>query len=395
MDGNELNETTEQKKAARMSDLIFKHRMYLVVRALIMVAIVGILLSVFWVQQKRHVYTDYEVKESFVRNGSSSSTMVLLADKILSYNHDGANCMDTQGKLLWNQAFEMQDPILALGDKTAAIGDYDGNKIYVMNTSGPVGSIATNLPIKAISVSDTGVVATVLDDGSITWIYLYDAKGNVIAYFKTTISQSGYPSAVSISPDGKLVMVSYLQAVGNQIKSGVAFFNFGEVGKNEIDNYVSGYDYTNTLVPFVRFMTNSLAFAVADNRLMFYEGSQKPLSKAEVLLDAEVQSVFYDSGHVALITYDPSGRGKYLLTVYNSDGTVALKKVFDLDYKNILVKGENVYIYTESQCLIYSLSGIEKYAGTFQLDIGMIIPGGNISAMTIVGKNTIAEVRLR
>ena len=395
MDENEFQLTTEQKRSTRMADLIFKHRMFLVIRVLVMIAIVAVLVSVFWVQQKKHVFTDYEVKNSYMRTGSSSSTTVLLEDCILSYNHDGANCMDAQGKILWNQAFEMQNPILAQCEKTIAIGDYDGNKIYVAGTSGPIGSIVTNLPIKSIAVSETGVVAAVLDDHTITWIYLFDSKGKVIAYFKTTISQSGYPIAVSISPNGTLVMVSYLQAVGNQIKSGVAFFNFGEVGKNEIDNYVSGYDYTNTLVPYVQFMTNSLAFAVADNRLMFYTGEQKPVSKAEVLLDAEVQSVFYDSQHVALVTYDPTGTGKYLMTVYNSDGSVALKKVFDLDYKNILLNGDNIYVYTESQCLIYSLSGIEKFAGTLNLDISMIIPGRYVSSMTVVGVNTIAEVRLR
>jgi hypothetical protein len=55
-------------------------------------------------------------------------------------------------------------------------------------------------------------VAAVLDDSTVTAIYLYSVAGEQLAYFKTTMSKSGYPVAIAISDDGKQIAVSYLKA---------------------------------------------------------------------------------------------------------------------------------------------------------------------------------------
>ena len=70
---------------------------------------------------------------------------------------------------------------------------------------------------------------------------------------------------------------------------------------------MSGYD-DQAVVPYVEFMTSGLAFAVADDRIMFYEGNQKPVSKSETLLEDEVQAVYHNEDYVALIFYDEIGR---------------------------------------------------------------------------------------
>ena len=263
-----------------------------------------------------------------------------------------------------------------------------------MNASAPIGEITTNLPIRYIDVSNDGVVAATLDDGDVTWIYLYNAKGETIAYFKTSMNQSGYPLSVSISPNGNLVCVAYTLADTGRLKSSVAFFNFGEVGKNTQDHYMSGYDYDSAVVPYTGFMTSDVAFAVADNRLMFYEGGQKPVSKSEVLLDYEIQSVYYNESAVALISYDTTGEHKYRVQVYEPSGKLQMEQGFDVEYKNILLYKDNLYIYGDAELAIYNTSGVEKYAGTLEQDISMVIPSNTISRFSIVGKESIAQIQL-
>ena len=48
-----------------------------------------------------------------------------------------------------------------------------------MNSENILGTISTNMPIKNVAVSESGIVASVQEDGSTTWIYVYDTKGNV------------------------------------------------------------------------------------------------------------------------------------------------------------------------------------------------------------------------
>ena len=59
------------------------------------------------------------------------------------------------------------------------------------------------------------------------------------------------------------------------MSSSIGFYNFSSVGQNYTDNLVGGYGYTDAVVPLLDFMGNDTVFAVADNRLMFYQGKQK------------------------------------------------------------------------------------------------------------------------
>ena len=145
-----------------------------------------------------------------------------------------------------------------------------------MNSTGQLGTINTNLPIREICVSESGVVAAVLDDSDVTRIFLYNGNENTetsIVDFKATMDKSGYPVSISLSPSGRLMAISYLYVDSGDMKTSIAFFNFGEVGKNQSGNYMSGYDYLDTIVPYVQFMTDSNAFGISDDRIVFFGGS--------------------------------------------------------------------------------------------------------------------------
>ncbi len=382
-------------KRETYSDRIVKHRLHLAARALIVIAILAAVVLIVWYQQKTRIYTSYTVTGEYTRETTSSATTTNLGDRILTYSNDGASCFDVEGNAIWNVTYEMQNPILAKCGSTAAIGNYDGSKIYVCDTTGSIGEISTTMPIRDLAVSEKGVVAAVLDGTDITWIYLYNTDGETIAYFKTTMSQSGYPFSISISPNSRLVAVSYLEASSAKLSGGIAFYNFGDVGQNEVDNYMSGYDYSETMIPLVRFLNSEEAFAVGDSRLMFYYGAQKPVSRTEILLDSEIRSVYYSDSRVAIVTYDKTGEHDYLLSVYDSAGNMELTQGFDLDYKDIVLSGDLIYIYSDSQLMILNTAGVEKYAGTLSSEISLVIPGKNVAKMTIVSSNTISQLELQ
>ena len=134
-----------------------------------------------------------------------------------------------------------------------ALGDYNGREIYVCDKNGIRGTVNTNLPIRSLSVAENGVVAAVLDDSSVTRINVYNGNSNTdeaIVHAKVSMDKSGYPISVCMSPNGRIMMVSYFFMDSGSMKSSIAFYNFGEVGENQTDNYVSGYDYLNTVVPY-------------------------------------------------------------------------------------------------------------------------------------------------
>lgn len=387
-------EKPESRKREHYSDKIVKHRLHRLYQGSLVIVAIAAVVAAVWITQKNRVYTEYTITESYDRKVANNAKTIALGNHILTYSNDGASCFDIKGKAIWNETFEMQDPIVATCNNTIAFGDYNGRKIYVMNSQGILGEVTTNMPIRALAVAENGVVAAVLDDSDITWIYLYNSKREAAVRFKTTMSQFGYPIDISLSPNSNLAMVSFLAEDAGAVKSSVAFYNFGEVGQNEVDNFMGGYDY-QAVVPYVSFMTSELAFAVADDRLAFYEGGQKPVSKSEKLLEDEIRAVYHNETYVALVSYDTTGSHKYVVNVYDSTGKNYLSQGFDVEYRNVILKNESIYIYGESECCIYNLSGVEKFNGALDRNISLLIPGDTISKFTLVSQEAIDAVELK
>jgi len=99
---------------------------------------------------------------------------------------------------------------------------------------------------------------------------------------------------------------------------------------------------------------------------MFFEGAKKPVSSADILLNEEIQGVYYCNTHVGLLFYDQSGEHKYRLDIYDASGNKKLSYGFDMDFKDILIRNDQVMIYNEAQCIVVGLNGNEKYTGTFE-----------------------------
>ena len=365
---------------------------YRMMLAIILIAAIG---AATYIQWKNKVYTEILVVASTEISITQDANLMPFDGYLLNYSKDGAGCMDTKGNAVWNQTFEMQNPIVDICQNVVAIGDYNGRTIYVMNTSGPMGSITTNRPIRNLCVASNGVVAVVLDDTDVTLIYLYDSQGNELVHFRTTMKESGYPVSVSISPSGELVCVSYLFVDSGQMKSSVAFYNFGAVGQNSTDNYVSGYDYLNTIVPFTRFLDNKSVFAVSDDRIMFYSGSQKPVSAAENLLNEDVQSIYYGEEYVGLVFNSTESSNRYRLDVYHKSGELAQQIEFDIEYSDILFHEDQIIIYNETECCIYNINGLEKYAGKFNKSVRTLIPLKTSYSYMMVTPDSIDTIELK
>ncbi len=362
------------------------------VLVLILIAAIAVVLNIQW---KNKVYTESVVTSSIETATQQNAKLLPFSGYILSYSKDGANCIDAKGTAVWNETFEMQNPMIDVCQNVAAIGDYNGRSIYVMNTSGLMGQITTNKPLRDFCVSANGVVAAVLDDADVTLIYLYDTQGQELVHFRTTMQESGYPFGVSISPDGKLVCVSYLFVDSGEMKSSVAFYNFGEVGQNNTDNYVSGYDYLDVVVGYTRFLDAKTAFAVSDDRIMFFAGAQKPVSIAECLLGEDVQKIYYSDNYVGLVFISTDSSNRYRLDVYNKSGQLTSSIDFDIEYSDIVFTQEQIVIYNESECRIYSMSGVQKYGGMFDKAVYTLIPTSTAYKYIVVTADSIDTIELK
>lgn len=374
---------------------IRSHKFMIFYRGVLVLMLVAAISAALIIQWKNKIYTESVVISSVDIASVQSRNLTPFSGCILTYSKDGASCFDAKGNAVWNETFEMQNPMVDICQNVAAIGDYNGRNIYIMNTSSQMGQIVTNKPIRSFCVASNGVVAVVLDDSDVTLIYLYDTKGQELVHFRTTMKDSGYPFRVSISPNGKLVCVSYLFVDSGELKSSVAFYNFGEVGQNNTDNFVGGYDYLDVVVGYTRFLDDKTMFAVSDDRIMFFGGAEKPASIAERLLNEDIQKIYYGKEYVGLIFNSMDSNSRYRLDVYNKSGQLIQAINFNMEYSDILFEDDRIIIYNESECKIYNMNGVEKYAGSFEKSVYALLPTSSSYKYILVTPDSIDTIELK
>lgn len=393
---NKKNNIEDQISEPSYQEKIRNHRMLVFFRTVAIVAIAIVAVAIIYVNWRDKYYSTATVTQNAQITDATNSTMLNLNGQILMYSKDGVSLLNAQGTSLWNLTYQMQNPISRSCQDVVAIGDYNGHYIYVADSSGELGVIDTNLPIRDFCVASQGVVAAILDDTDVTWIYLYDSQGNELANFKTTMADSGYPIDVAISPSGELVCVSYLYPEDGELKTSIAFYNFGSVGQNAIDNYASGYIYPSVVVPFVHFLNNKTAFAVSDDRIMFYNGSEVPVSGVEHLTGTdEIRSIYYSQDYIGLVFFNGTEEGEYRLEVYNDSGSKVSEEYFDIEYSNIFFSNGQIIVYSDSDMIIYSNEGAIKYEGSFDQTVKAVIPTSIRSRFLLVTENAVYTMDLK
>ncbi|MBP5198438.1 MAG: hypothetical protein J6033_05230 [Lachnospiraceae bacterium] len=374
---------------------IRRHRAANMYRLLLIIGVCAGFALLLILQFNRHVYTEYEVIDVVETDGNTSSTDLRLGSSILTYSKDGAHARNDKGEVTWNQTYGLQDVLVSINGGTTALAGYNDREIYVANEEGIVSDITTAMPIKDVTVSEDGKVSAVLVDTLVTWIETYGPDGTKKYSGQTHMSNSGYPVALSLSPNGVLLGVAYVYVDAGVVKTSVAFYNFGDVGENSNDYMVSAYPYTDILVPMVRFMNNETCFAVGDSRLMMYKGAQKPEVTNEFLFDEEVVGVYYSEDYVGLVFNGGTDGGKYRMKVYSSQAKEIGTFDIGIDYNDIFFEEDGFVAYNDKECRITTLKGYEKFSGEFNEAVRLMAPTKGAYRYKLVTDSEIKTVQLR
>ena len=387
-------EKREQKKTG-YREKIFRHKLSNVYRFLLVLVAVIALVALAMVQYRKHIYTDYDVVASVPRENASGAVDRRLGQAILTYSKDGAHCTDTKGNVTWNQTYEIQDIKLAISGNTVAIGSYNGRSIYVQNAEKQLTEITTTMPIRSLTVSESGYVTAVLDSTDVALLNTYNVNGEMIYQGQAHMTESGYPAAVSLSPNGELLCVAYWYVDAGILKTNIAFYNFGPVGENVNDYMVSVYSYTDTLIPQVQFMNNSTAFAVGDNRLTIYSGSHTPVETAGFLIDEEIISVFYSDKYIGLVFRAEDSDKLYRMDVFDTAAEKVGSFDINIEYTDIFFDQDTFVAYNETECMIMTMDKIAKFAGEFSETVRLMLPTNGAYKYLLVTDDSIETIQLK
>lgn len=262
-------------------------------------------------------YRTFEVTNVIDKNDDVSVNYQVIGDGLIRYSKDGASYTDKNGKLLWNQTFEMSNAQVVFCGDYMAIADIGSNQMRIFNQAGQIAVINALYPIEGIQIAEQGVVAAVLADSDQHYINLYDASGRDLVKIKATINKTGYPIDIALSNDGTKLAVSYLVISGGDVTTQIVFYKFGKTSDSG-DNVVGTYNY-DQIFPKIEFINNNTIVAFGEMGFEIYSMKDSvPEVVLEKAFDNDIKSIFYNEQYIGFVFKNDGAD-----VTEDSDGTVS------------------------------------------------------------------------
>ncbi len=372
---------------ARSRRWLFRKR---VLAALLIIGIAG----GFIVYNSTHEFQDYVVTSSIKNEVSAGTRYEAVGKNLYRYNTDGISCVTRDNEIKWSITYNMQAPIADICGDTMVVAEQQGNQVFVVDKDGLVGSFETLLPILKVRVSRQGVVAVVLQENDITWVNLYQPDGTSIVNDKTTMSDSGYPVDIDVSPDGQKLAVSYLKTDKGVISSEIVFYHFGSAGQSQDDHVVGSESFEEVVMPEVYFISNSRAVAVSDRGFVVYRGAEAPKRTASVEFDEEILSCFHNEDRIGFLFKGSTEEYRYRMELYNYSGSRKASRDIDAEYEKIKMQNGQILMYSDAGCDIYTSSGRKRFSTAYEKEITDIFYFSEFRRYLIVTRDSFDKIRI-
>lgn len=367
-----------------MENLKKNRKIYISVAVVVLAAL--IMIVVHKIYDRNRTFDSYKVEYTMEISDGVDNEFYPYKTGVLKYSSDGMAYIDG-GKEIWNQGFEIKNPVMDICGDYVAIAEEDSNDINIYNASGEAYKVSASYPVKNLEVSRQGVVAAVLADETANYIEVIAKDGTQIAIGRTVLQGDGYPVDISISEDATKVAASYLAVTSGEIQSKIVFYNYSEVGKNETDRIVGGFnDFEDSLIPDIEFINENTVAAIGDNIIAIYSIDETPSEVARIKVKNEIQSVVYDDKYIALIVKNDES-GKNMLQVYDLTGKKVLSQEEEFAYSGIKMSDGNIIMYNDTECKVVSVAGVTKFKYNFTMGITSIVPVSGEEFIFISGKN--------
>ena len=218
-------------------------------------------------------------------------------------------------------------------------------------------------------------------------VFAYIADCNMFSFHRAQIILQLY--AIKLA-------VSMLDINDGNVKTTIAFYNFGSVGENEIDRIVSANSFSDMVIPQLDFVSDDRMVAYGDSEIAIFEGTQKPKLAQEIPLTGEAKSIFNNNKYVGVVYSNNDEKLTHHVAVYDMHGFTVMEKDFSQEYTEIgFLSNNEVCILNDHSCDIYTVRGIYKFHYDFDEELYKVISGGTGLNYTIILENSTEKVRLK
>lgn len=376
-----------------------KKRILFIIKLVIIgiISIIAISIISFTIY-KNKTFKNYVVLTESERTNTAESSYLAFRDSMLKYSKDGIAYVNKSGEDIWNQSYNMNSPKVVIGGNYIVVADLDGNSLYILNQNGKYVSVSTQYPITAVEVSESGMVALVLEDKNSNYISLYGKDGTNYYDIKASIDQTGQPVDVALSNDGKRLVISYIAIDGLSFKSVLAFYDYSSIGENEEDNCTGFFEYPEKIVPKVEFINENVVCAYSERKAILFNMKHIPSIIKEIEFDTDIRSIFSNDEYIGFIYQNTEANekdDKYKIEVYDIRGNKILTKNTNLDYTKVQATNDEFILSNDLECEIYYFSGKKKFSYNFEKNIIDIVPISKRNQYILIDELSLNFIKLK
>lgn len=360
-------------------------------------AAVAFFCIISYYQYSNGIYRGYTVLKEYEKADSSLVEYLSYQNKILKYSKDGASVFDSDGKAIWNGSYDMKNPKVSICGDYIAIADIGGKDLYVFNGEDSGTEIKVLNNIVEFDVGAQGIVAIAMENGDSNLIAIYDPyqQGDTLRVeIPTTVNNDGFPIDLALSNDGQKLVTGFLHA-DSILENKVTFYNFDEVGQNDINRQTGMVNLEETLLSNVLFLNNNHVCIYMENGFLLYSMRQKPEEIANITFEETIKSVMASNQYVGVVLEEYSGADKYHLLIYNLKGKKILEQEFSFDYDTVQLTGNDVIFSSELYCHIIRLNGKKKFEMTFDQPVSAVLPCDGNRKYYFIRDYSVQEIQLK
>ncbi len=206
----------------------------------------------------------------FEYDAGSKADFAVFDENIFYCTKDGMQYVDSGGETIWNDTYNMTIPYMIQNKGVVGVCEHKGRVLLVYNTEGKLYSVQLSEPIVGFSVNGTGFSSVITSLKNEYQLEVYNSKGEKIFLGKFQLIQ-GIPVSTSISEDGNILAVGFLNITGVNVSSRVSFYDISPKNTQNAetnDAVFASFNEENSVCGVVSFFSGNLAAVVFDKSLV-------------------------------------------------------------------------------------------------------------------------------
>ncbi|MGL4345243.1 MAG: DUF5711 family protein [Cellulosilyticaceae bacterium] len=299
--------------------------------------VIGIVVSLGSWRQGENLYLKVD-KEILTFDPLKNTQIEVVGNQVVKVTQDGITAYNFDGEEVWADTLTLDSIVLQQRGNYIAVSSKNGRSIHVFNEKGRQGQITLQHPIISFSINQNGQLAIIEQLAESYQISAYNENGDWLGVTRVTYTKTkGYPMAAEVSPDGSLLLASYVDMNQPKITSVIEAIPVQKPTQQKVDQVKYGIKEQNNLVYEIEFISNDIWASIGDTGTTLYhiaEGKEiAHLSNTYPTYIPYINSLPRSGGYLPMVVGEmatgTSIHNKEKIMIFDVQGQVVLEQSVD------------------------------------------------------------------